>query len=165
MDFEAVPAGTLPPAALTLRGPDHTIEFLQTHAFQLVLGDATRSSATLIANTRSSTYSSVSGALSGFAHTRDPAVLTSLLHGSVITPAKLLAIFNYLTQNGISTNQALTHPEFLAAGETVVGTINPAAFPAALLVTNADLHTTEAPAGPIGGAATLWARSAQCCTA
>ena len=36
MDFEAVPAGTLAPAALVQRGPDHTLEFLQSHAFQLV---------------------------------------------------------------------------------------------------------------------------------
>ena len=77
MDFEAVPAGTQAPAALVQRGPDHALEFLQSHAFQLVLGDATKSSATLVANTRSSSYSSVSGALSGFAFTRDPAVLTT----------------------------------------------------------------------------------------
>ena len=36
MDFEAVAAGTGPLAALLLRGPDHNLEYLQTHALQLV---------------------------------------------------------------------------------------------------------------------------------
>ena len=80
MDFEAVAAGTGPFAALLLRGPDHSIEYLQSDAFNTVLGDATISVAAVAANTRSSPYSSVSGALSGFTYTRDPLVLTSLLH-------------------------------------------------------------------------------------
>ena len=58
MDFEAVPAGTGPVAALPLRGPDHNIEYLQSDAFHRVLGDATRSVAAVAANTRSSPYSS-----------------------------------------------------------------------------------------------------------
>ena len=102
---------------------DHALEFLQSHAFQLVLGDATKSSATLVANTRSSSYSSVSGALSGFAFTRDPAVLTSLLHGSVLTPAKLLAIFTFLTQNGVPNNQEATYQEFLAGPAKTGGAV------------------------------------------
>ena len=161
MDFEAVPAGTGPFAALLLRGPDHSIEYLQSDAFNTVLGDATISVAAVAANTRSSPYSSVSGVLAGFTYTRDPLVLTDLLHGSVLSPTKLRAVFHFLTQNGIATTQELSQSEFLAAGETVINTINMAAFPAALLVVHADLFATEAPAGAVGGAASIWLRSAQ----
>ena len=108
MDFEAVAAGTGPFAALLLRGPDHSIEYLQSDAFNTVLGDATISVAAVAANTRSSPYSSVSGVLAGFTYTRDPLVLTDLLHGSVLSPTKLRAVFHFLTQNGIATTQELS---------------------------------------------------------
>ena len=66
MDFEVQAAGTLPAAALTARGPDHSIEFPQADPFETVLGDATGSTAAAAANRRQSPYSSVSGVLSGF---------------------------------------------------------------------------------------------------
>ena len=120
MDFEVQAAGTLPAAALTARGPDHNIEYPQADPFETVLGDATGSTAAAAANRRQSPYSSVSGVLSGFTYSRDPVLLASLLHGSVIAPAKLHAAFTYLTQNGIPPTQDMTQSEFLDAGETVV---------------------------------------------
>ena len=113
MDFEALAAGTLPAAALTARGPDHNVEYPQADAFQTVLGDATGSTASAVANRRQSPYSAVSGVLSGFTYSRDPILLASLIHGSVVAPTKLQAAFQYLTQNGIPDTQGMTQSEFL----------------------------------------------------
>ena len=40
MDWEPVPAGTLPPAALTARGADHDLDFAAGDAVEVALGAA-----------------------------------------------------------------------------------------------------------------------------
>ena len=51
------------------------------------------------------------GNLSGYAYSRAPTVFTSLLHGSVVSPAKLRALWPYLTQNGLQQRKAMSHLE------------------------------------------------------
>ena len=96
------------------------------------------------------------GNLSGYAYSRAPTVFTSLLHGSVVSPAKLRALWPYLTQNGLQQRKAMSHLEVLAAGEIIINSINFAALSPAKLVANA----AEVPAGAVGGNATARLRPA-----
>ena len=114
MDFEAVPAGTGPIAALPLRGPDHSIEYLQSDAFHTVLGDATRSVAAVAANTRSSPYSSAGdpdmlachALLNAMSSRTKSPELPSVLYGTVtvlptdFTRGAVLTLIHFLTFRG-----------------------------------------------------------------
>ena len=80
MDFVAVPPGTAAPAALVLRGPDPDLELAPGDDFITAIGAALGARITGGGARRSTLYSSVSGILSGFFHTDNPALLASFLH-------------------------------------------------------------------------------------
>ena len=114
MDFVAVPAGTMPAAALTLRGPDHEVDLAAADDFVTVLGTAL-AARVAVGGRKRMDYSSVSGMLSGHLFTRDPAVLQAPLHGSVAAPAKLRALWLQLIADGLPANVAMTRSAFLDA--------------------------------------------------
>ena len=105
-------------------------------------------------------FSSVSGILSGFLFTSDAALLASVLHLRGPPPAKLRGVWTWLLANGMPSH-AQDVTEFLSNGEAVISTVDPNAIPAALLLSFAELFDFEASAGVVGGAATLWLRTAQ----
>ena len=151
MDFEAVPAGTLPAAALVLRGPDPNLSVPAGNSLDTCVG-ASLHAVNAAGGLRHFKYSGIGGLLAGAFFTRDPAVLQALLHGSVIAPAKLWALWLYFTANGINAATASTPSYILTAIEAIVATwAAPGAVPAAATLTAADLFTTEAPTGALGG--------------
>ena len=99
VQFTPVPAGTLPPAALQMRGPDHDVQYSTAISLHTVLSDALVSRNAPVAAHRLASYSSFGGALASFSFTSDAAVLFHALHDAVVDPGKLLAIFTWLTQS------------------------------------------------------------------
>ena len=99
MDFTAVPAGTLPAAALTLRGGDPDIEVAAASDFAKCQAKA-MAARTLAAapNVRNFFWSSVAGLIVEFMFVSDPAVLTLGVHLQAVAPAALGAAFTHLTQ-------------------------------------------------------------------
>ena len=78
MDFVAVPPGTLPPAALILRGPDHDLDLAPGDDFIAAIGVAIGARNNAGGARRLTPYSSVSGILSGFFVSDDPALLACI---------------------------------------------------------------------------------------
>ena len=83
MRFDTVPAGTLPPAALALRGSDHDLVMATNHVYQRILGNAHATQNGAAANTKVGKWSRVAGAVVGYMFTSDQAVLDSGAHLSV----------------------------------------------------------------------------------
>ena len=107
MDFVAVPAGTLPAAALALRGADHDVEFATTSKVNIILGDALHAiDAVVLAKHKSAPYSQTAGSIVGFMFVSDAAVLSHVLGRAVPSPAKLRAAFTHSAQRP-SRNWAL----------------------------------------------------------
>ena len=98
MDFAPVPAGTLPPVALTLRGGDPDVEAPAASAYIALLGDA-HHARNAAGNRKAVDYSSVAGTVVNYLFTADPAVLSLGVSAEAIGPARLDAAFAFLTQN------------------------------------------------------------------
>ena len=157
MDFTAVPAGTPAATALTMRGGDPDIEVLATSDFAKCQAKA-MAARTLPATpaSRNFFWSSVAGLIVDYMFTIDPAVLALGVHAEAVTPAALDAAFAYLTQNMTVTE--MTEEELRESFEAVVGALDHANMPAALLLVPASFITLEVPLPPLGGAATLYRR-------
>ena len=157
-----MPPGTAADDALTLRGSDHDIEVGPGHDYPAILGDA-HGIRNLPAGRKASWYSSAAGSLVRYLVTNDPAVLSTAIHSKVIGPARLHAALTFLVAHGVPNNAQLSDADFDALAEDVFGRVDWSAPPSELIVVHGDLHDTEDPAGAIGGAGTLWRRSAQVC--
>ena len=158
MNFVAVPPGTAHPAALALRGADHVLEVPSADDFQNTLGATLRSN--VVGGQAQFSYASAGGAMCGFFFTNDAAVLSTSLHAAVADPAKLRALWLHQVADGLAAGNAMSLDTYSAAGEACLGKHALNALPAAYLLTAADLYHTEVPAGALGGAGTMWARSA-----
>ena len=142
MDFVPVPAGTVPAAALALRGADHDLDFAAGDSIEVALGDLLRVRLA-VGGRRRLGYSSFSGVLSGYFFSNDRTVINMLLTGQVPAAAKLRALWLYFTANGVVATSALTHEDFAAAADAILEGLNLAALPAAFLLTAADMHAVE----------------------
>ena len=158
MDFVAVPAGTVPVAALALRGADPSLSFATADSFNTTLG-ATRCAVPGAAGQMEAAYSNVAGELVGALFTSDPVVLDSATILSVIGPAKMRVAWLQLLADGQDDAAPLTSKRFRYERDTVLAGLDYAALNAGYLVTAADLLLTEVSAGAMGGGATLWIRS------
>ena len=141
MDFEPVPAGTLPPAALVLRGSDPNLAVPTANSLNTSLGVSLHA-VNAAGGQRHLKYSGVSGLIAGAFFTRDPAVLQSLLHGAVPSPAKLRALWTYLTANGIDATAPRTPEHIVETIEAIVATwVTAAVVPPEAILVVADLTT------------------------
>ena len=138
MDFSPVPAGTLPPQALTLRGPDPDLELAAGDDFISTVGNALGARNIGGGARRAVVYSSTSGILSGFLFSNDGQLLASELHRRGPSPAKLRAAWLWFVANGMPTTPQDTK-EFLANGEAVLATVDLTAIPPALMVSSVSL--------------------------
>ena len=129
MDFTPVPAGTLPDAALGMRGGDHDLEFSSDHVYAKILGNAHSLRNAPGANRRLAPYSACAGAITEFLVTADNAVLTAAVAGGmVINPARLNAAYNhYATQGGLAAAGQISDAEFRAEVEAQFAAIDKAA--------------------------------------
>ena len=161
MDWEPVPVGTLPPAALTARGADHDLDFAAGDSIEVALGSSlwVRN---VVGGRRRISYSSFAGRLSSHFYSNDAAVLTHLVRGAVPGPAKLRALWLHIIGvGGVVATSALSIDEFDEAAEASHDALDYNALPAAVLLTAADLFAVEPAAGALGGLPTLWLRSLQ----
>ena len=158
MDFVAVPAGTLPVAALALRGADPSVSFATADSFNTTLG-ATLCVIPGAAGQVEAAYSNVAGELVGALFTSDPAVLDTATILAVIDPAKMRVAWLRLLADGLDDAVSLTSKRFRYERDSILSGLDYAALAAGYLVTAADMFPTEVPAGPVGGAGTLWIRS------
>ena len=158
MDFVAVPAGTLPVAALALRGADPSVSFATADSFNTTLG-ATLCVVPGAAGQMEAAYSNVAGELVGALFTTDPAVLDSATILSVISPLKMRVAWLQLLADGLDDAASLTSKRFRYERDSLMAGLDYAALAGGYLVTAADLFPTEASAGAMGGAGTLWVRS------
>ena len=162
MDLVAVPAGTPAAQAFLLRGPDPLIRVPPGAQIFTCLGVALRAVSVPGGQAHTVPFSSVAGALAGYLLCDLPALLSRLLHEIAPAPAKLQQVFDYFVAQGLDTTRAYTLREFHMACETIYSTTvdfsNP---PAAFLLAAADFLDTQPPGAGLGGAATLWLRSAQ----
>ena len=159
MDFTPVPAGTLGPQALVLRGPDHELQYSTADSFHLTLSTTLHARDGPMANTKLALYSRTGGLLGGYFFTTDPAVLTALAHRGVPSGLKLRGLWLRLVADGVPDDAELTSREFHAAAGAVVGGLDFSALDPAYLLTFADLHFTQPPAA-IAGCQARQARSA-----
>ena len=118
MDFEAVPAGTDAPTALTLRGPDHVLEVAPTDSFAVLYNDTLK--AVNVGGTLHFKYADVAGVLMRGAFTTDTNVLTGLVHGRVPSPAFLRNLYLRMVHDGLPDDAALTMSESDKAIEEVL---------------------------------------------
>jgi hypothetical protein len=159
MDFVAVPAGTARVAALALRGADPSLSFATADSFNTTLGD-TLCAVAGAAGRMEAAYSNVAAELVGALFTNDATVLDSATILSVIDPAKLRAVWLRLVADGLDDAASLSGSRFRYERDNVLAGLDHAALAVGYLVTAADLFLTQASAGALGGAATLWVRSA-----
>ena len=159
MDFVAVPAGTARVAALALRGADPSLSFATADSFNTTLGD-TLCAVAGAPGRMEAAYSNVAAELVGALFTNDAAVLDSATILSVINPAKLRAVWLRLVADGLDDAASLSGSRFRYERDNVLAGLDYTALAVGYLVTAADLFLTQASAGALGGAATLWVRSA-----
>jgi hypothetical protein len=158
MDFVAVPAGTVPVAALALRGADPSLSFATGDSFNTTLG-ATLCVIAGAAGQMEAAYSNVAGELVGALFTSDPAVLDTATILAVISPLKMRVAWLQLLADGLDDAASLTSKRFRYERDSILSGLDYAALAAGYLVTAADMFATEVPAGAMGGAGTLWIRS------
>ncbi|KOO35081.1 hypothetical protein Ctob_016543, partial [Chrysochromulina tobinii] len=152
------PAGTLPVAALALRGADPSVSFAAADSFNTTLG-ATLCVIPGAAGQVEAAYSNVAGELVGALFTSDPAVLDTATILAVIDPAKMRVAWLRLLADGLDDAVSLTSKRFRYERDSILSGLDYAALAAGYLVTAADMFPTEVPAGAVGGAGTLWIRS------
>ena len=159
MDFTPVPAGTLAPAALVLRGSDHEVQFQSADSFHTVTSTTLYARDGPVANSKLARYSRVGGLLAGYFFTSDPGVIHALLHRKVVGPIKLRALWLRLVHDGLPDDAALDSREFHAAAESIVTGLDFSALDPAYLLLAGDLRDTQVSAH--AAAATVWLRSGQ----
>ena len=116
MQFAPVPAGTLPAAALAMRGGDPDVEFPTGSPFDVMLGTALNAyNAVATANHKAVPYSAVAGVIVTYMYSDDAAALARALTGDVPGVAELDAAFTYITQNWNAA--AMTQEEFRESAE------------------------------------------------
>ena len=107
MDWEPVPVGTLPPAALTARGADHDLDFAAGDSVEVALGHSVslcQSGISSVAGGDFATLRSL-GAPVLISIPTDAAVLTHLVRGAVPGPAKLRALWLGFARSSMATWQ------------------------------------------------------------
>ena len=151
MDVTPLPAATLPPAALAMRGPDHDLVYGVANDFCVTHHEAVAGRQGAVANERLAPYSRVAGSLVQGLFTRDPAVLAHMAHGGVIGPARLRTHHAQLMADGLALI-GYTESEWIAAREYHYESMDLSNIPAAHLVVIADFVGTQ-PHVVQGGAA------------
>ena len=158
MQFSAVPAGTLAPAALQLRGADPDVEHPAGSSYIAMMG-ATHNArnAVAAANHRATSWSATAGLVVNYMFTDSQAVLATSTVISVVDLAAIDAAFNYITQGW--NNVPYSEEEFRESAEALMANLDHANMPPALMVQPAGLFAVEAPGGAMGGNQTLFRRS------
>ena len=158
MQFSAVPAGTLAPAALQLRGADPDVEHPAGSPYIAMMGATHNARAAVAANNfRATSWSATAGTIVNYMFTDDQAVLATSNITSVVDLAAIDAAFNYITQGW--NNVPYTEEEFRGSAEALMASLDYTNMPPALMLLPAGLFAVDAPGGALGGNATLFRRS------